>query len=143
MRQVLPHLVWLGHAGDGRDFRRLLDARIQAVVQLADEEPVLHLPRELLYCRFPLVDGPGNEAKRLSLALMTVANLVQKRVPTLVCCGAGLSRSPAITAAPISLVYREPADECLKKVAKYPPADVLPGFWNEVKSVLKPNRIST
>jgi hypothetical protein len=74
---------------------------------------------------------------------MTVANLVQKRVPTLVCCGAGLSRSPAITAAPISLVYREPADECLKKVAKYHPADVLPGFWNEVKSVLKPNRIST
>src|SRR5207247_693921 len=98
MRQVLPHSLWLGHAGDGRDFRLILDTGIQAVVQLAAEEPALQLPRELIYCRFPLVDGPGNDAKLLYLATATVASLLERSLPVLVCCGAGMSRSPAIAA---------------------------------------------
>lgn len=81
MRQIHPHALWLGHAGDGRDFRLLLDTGIQAVVQLAAEEPPLQLPRELTYCRFPLVDGPDNERKLLSLAVTTVANFVEENVP--------------------------------------------------------------
>ena len=31
MNQVIPYKLWVGHAGDGRDFRRLLDAGIEAV----------------------------------------------------------------------------------------------------------------
>ena len=93
MRQILPHRLWLGHAGDGRDFQRVLDTGIQAMVQLAAEEPVLVSPRDLVYCRFPLVDGPGNDMKLLQLAISTIANLLEKKVPTLVFCGAGLSRS--------------------------------------------------
>ena len=137
MRQISAHPLWLGHAGDGRDYRRILDTGIQAVVQLAAEEPVLELPRDLVYCRFPLVDGPGNDWKLLQLAITTVANLLEKKVPTLVVCGAGLSRSPVIAAAAIALVFQQSADECLKQVAEHFPADVAPALWDEVKKVVE------
>ena len=137
MRQLSPHLLWLGNAGDERDCQRILETGIQAVVQLAAEEPVLELPRDLVYCRFPLVDGPGNDWKLLQLAVTTVANLLEKKVLTLVVCGAGLSRSPAIAAAAISLVFQQPADECLKQVAEHFPADVAPALWEEVKKVVE------
>jgi protein-tyrosine phosphatase len=137
MRQILPHPLWLGHAGDGRDFRLILDTGIQAVVQLAAEEPVLELPRDLIYCRFPLVDGPGNDWKALQLAVTTVANLLEKETPTLVVCGAGLSRSPAIAAAALALAFGKSPDECLKQVAEHFPADVAPAMWEEIKKVMK------
>lgn len=58
MRQILPHTLWLGHAADAQDFKRMFDLDINALVQLAVEEAPLQPPRELIYCRFPLVDGP-------------------------------------------------------------------------------------
>jgi hypothetical protein len=136
MRQILPHPLWLGHAGDGRDYRRLLDAGIGAVVQLALEEPPLQPPHELICCRFPLLDGPGNDPDLLALAAATVARLLRRGVPTLVCCGGGMSRSPAVAAAALALALRQDPDECLKRVAEHHPADVLPGLWEEVKDVL-------
>src|SRR5450631_1790454 len=137
MRQISAHLLWLGNAGDEQDCQRILDTGIQAVVQLAAEESVLDLPRDLVYCRFPLVDGLGNDLNVLQLAITTVANLLEKKVPTLVVCGAGLSRSPAIAAAAIALVFQQPADECLKEVAEHFPADVAPALWDEVKMLWK------
>ena len=137
MRQIAAYPLWLGNASDEQDRQRILDTGIQAVVQLAAEEPVLDLPRDLIYCHFPLVDGCGNERKRLQLAITTVANLLEKKVPTLVVCGAGLSRSPVIAAAAIALVFQQPADECLKEVAEHFPADVAPALWDEVKKVVE------
>jgi protein-tyrosine phosphatase len=104
MRQILPHSLWLGHAKDAHDFKPILDLGINALVQLAVEEPAVQLPRELIYCRFPLVDGPGNDTRLLSLAITTLANLIEKRESVLVCCGAGLSRSPAIASAALSMI---------------------------------------
>jgi protein-tyrosine phosphatase len=140
MRQIMPHALWLGHAGDGRDFPRICAAGIQAVVQLAAEESPLELPRDLLYCRFPLLDGPGNDVKLLSLAATTIANLLEKKIPTLVCCGGGMSRSPALAAAALAMVYQEDADQCLKQIAEHHPADVLPGLWSEVKALVEGQR---
>jgi hypothetical protein len=136
MRQIVPHALWVGHAGDGDDFRPIFNAGIQAIVQVAADEPCLQAPRDLIYARFPLIDGAGNDRKHLYLATMTVANLLEKRVPTLVCCGAGMSRSPAIAAAALSLVYQEDPDDCLKQIAVHQPHDVTPGFWTDVKSFL-------
>jgi hypothetical protein len=140
MRQIQPHLLWLGHADDGRDYQCVLDSGIGAIVQIALEEPALQPPREILYFRIPLVDGPGNDLKHLYLAVTSVANLLEKRVPTLVCCSGGLSRSPAIAAAALSMVYQENLDDCLKQVAEHHPADVTPGFWNDVKGLLESDR---
>ena len=136
MQQILPHVLWLGHAGDGHDFRPVLDAGIEAVVQLAAEELPLQPPRDLIFCRFPLVDGPENDRRLLYLAITTLANLLEKRVPTFVCCGGGLSRSPAIAAAAPSIVYQEEPDSCLKRIAEHRPHDVVPGLWNDVKAAL-------
>jgi hypothetical protein len=137
MRQIPPHLLWLGHAGDGRDNRQILDAGIQAVVQLAAEEPTLPLPRDLVYCRFPLVDGPGNDDKILQLATRALANFLEKRIPTLVVCGGGLSRSPAMAAAAFTLAFGGAPDEWLKKVTKHFPADVAPGLWDEIRRMVQ------
>ncbi len=109
-------------------------------MQLAYEEPPLALPRELMYCRFPLVDGSDNSPKPLVLAILTVVNLLEKHVPTLVCCSGGLSRAPAVIAAALSEVYQEKPDDCLKQIAEHQPHDVTPGFWDQVKSVLASDR---
>src|SRR5262249_46886862 len=117
MKQVHPHALWLGHAGDGTDYRAILDAGIRAVVQVAAERPPLQPPRDLVYCRSPLVDGPGNDTKLLLLAVTTVANLLDRRFPPLVCCGGGLSRSPAVAAAALAMVFQETPEDSLRQVA--------------------------
>ena len=136
MREVLSQLLWVGHAGDGRDFRELFALGIRAVVQLALEEPPLHLPREFILFRFPLLDGAGNDPAVLGLAMNSVAGLIRLRIPTLVCCGAGMSRSPVIAAAALSAVSGDGFDECLERVTSRGPADVSPALWADVRNVL-------
>ena len=53
MRKIVGHDLWLGNAGDLRDPRPLLAAGVEAIVELADNEPFAPLPRELVRCRFP------------------------------------------------------------------------------------------
>jgi len=136
LNQILPYPLWLGHAGESRDFKKVFDLGVKAIVQLAAEEPSMQTPRELVFCRFPLLDGPGNRAELLFLAVSTVATLVKMRVPTLVTCGAGISRSPAIAAAALSMVHHEPPETYLEKVLEHHPGDVSPGFWQEIISLL-------
>jgi len=136
MRQIFPHFLWIGHAADGRDYRGQLRLGIRAVLQVAAEEPALQPPRGLLYCRFPLLDSPGNDARLLDMAITTLASFLERRLPTLVVCGVGMSRGPAIAAAALARMYAETADDCLKRVAEHHPADVAPGLWEEVTSLL-------
>jgi len=140
MRQIMPHPLWLSHHVGPNDYRSMFELGISALVQLAAEEAALQPPRELIYCRFPLIDGPENEPKHLYLAITTVANLIEKNVPTLVCCGAGMSRSPAIVAAALSMIFQESPDDCLKQVAEHHPADVAPGLWLQIKQFLDAER---
>src|SRR5262245_22926146 len=135
MKHVSDLPLWLGHAGDGRDNRQLLATGIRAVVQLAFEEPPLSPPRELLCLRIPLVDGEGNEPAILELAIRTVASLLRARLPTLVCCGGGMSRSPAVVAAALALVGDGDATACLQKIELSDPMDVSPAFWREVNAI--------
>jgi protein-tyrosine phosphatase len=136
MKQVRPHPIWLGHAGDGEAFRRLFDLGVEAVVQLAAEEPPLPLPRDLILCHFPLIDGIGNRPALLSLAVETTAALIRARTPTLICCGAGMSRSPAVAAAALTLAYGGAPEDWLKAVVEHHPSDVSPGLWDEVRRML-------
>jgi protein-tyrosine phosphatase len=140
MKQILPHLLWLGHAGDGRDFRALFDADIKAVIEVSAEEPPCQPPRELIYCRFPLLDGVGNDTALLSLTITVVADLLRNRVPTLVSCSSGLSRSPAVAAAALALLRQDSPEECLKAVLQHHAADVSPGLWSEIVSYVETTR---
>lgn len=136
MRQIVPYPVWIGHAADGRDFARLHEAGIRALVQLAVEEPALAPPRELLYVRVPLADGAGNRADSLALAVRTVAELLARGVPTLVCCGAGMSRSPCIVAGALAMIGGQPPEACLGLVAGRGPCDVSLSLWREVSGLV-------
>ena len=64
MRPVAGHAIWIGHAGDLRDARAALAAGVEAVVELADSEPLATLPRELVRLRFPLSDGGDIDTAR-------------------------------------------------------------------------------
>ena len=136
MRRVEPYRLWVGHAGDSRSFRTLFEVGIRAVVQLAVEEPPLAPPRELTLVRVPVADGGGNDQNLLRLAITALATLIRSEVPTLVCCSAGMSRSPAIIAAALSSVESASPEDCLRRVACGAPADVSPALWEEIKAVL-------
>jgi protein-tyrosine phosphatase len=136
MRRIPESSLWLGHAGEARDRNGLLTAGIIAVVDLAIEEPQARLIRELIYCRFPLVDGSGNPPWLLRAAVETVAAMLRSGAPTLVGCSMGLSRSPCIAGAAIALVRGWPADEGLATVLGSEPADISPGLWTDVRRVL-------
>ncbi len=136
MRRVPGSLLWIGHAGDGRDAQRLLAEGIEAVVQLAAEEPPLTLPRELVVCRIPLLDGADNDRERLQFAVRTVGWLLAGEVPTLVCCSAGLSRSPAVVAAALARLRSCDPERCLGELAAEGPLDVSPALWMQLQGVL-------
>jgi protein-tyrosine phosphatase len=135
MNQIANYPLWIGHAGDGCDYQRLLGLGIRAVVQLAVEEPPLRPPRELLYLRFPLNDGVENPTDLLTLAVSSLASLIALSVPTLACCGAGMSRSPAVAAFALSLFMGEPPEEVLKRIVSGRPGDVSPGLWSELSRI--------
>ena len=132
MREILPRQLWLGHAGDGRDPERLLAAGIVAVVNLAAEEPSPGLPRSMIYCRFPIVDGGQNVQGVLDVAIRTLVSLLKRRIPTLVYCSAGMSRSPAVAAAALSIAHGGRPDERLRQIVSGQPHDVSPQLWDAV-----------
>jgi hypothetical protein len=48
-----------------------------------------------------------------------------------------MSRSPSITAAVLAVVRQRSADEVLKDILEHSPADVSPGLWEAVKTVVQ------
>lgn len=137
MRQIDDHSLWLGHAGDLRNTAELFATGIIAVVDLASNEPPALLPREIVYCRFPLVDGGGNPAWLLRRAVETVAALAEANVATLVCCSAGMSRSPAILSAALARVVRISPAEMLARVNAEQASDVSPALWAEILAAIE------
>ena len=131
MRQIHSHALWLGHVGDVRDWRAVFDAGIQAIIDLAGNEAPAIPPRDLIYQRFPLLDGAGNPDWLLKLACYTVADLLCAGVPTLVYCSAGMSRSPTVAAAAIAITIttNRPLDEALTLVRQAGDLDVSPALW--------------
>jgi len=136
MRAITPGLLWIGNALEARDVRAVLSLGVKAVVDLAANELPIQYPRDIAYCRFPLIDGKGNDQALLRLAVFTTAELVRSRVPTLVACSAGMSRSPAIVAAAIAMVEKADADDVLLRIASAGPHDIAPALWSEIKQLL-------
>ncbi len=137
MRELIPERLWIGNAGEACDPRRVLDAGVAALVNLAAEELPPKLPRDILYCHFPLVDGPGNLPATLKISVEILVSLLREDVPTLVYCGAGMSRSVAIAAAAMARWRGNALEETLKAVSDAIPHDVSPAFWRELKSTLE------
>jgi protein-tyrosine phosphatase len=140
MRPVPGHSLWLGHVGDTWDLRPALDAGIVALVDLALNEPTPRLPREMLYCRFPLVDGTDNPPWLLRAAVECLTSLLRDGVPTLVYCSVGLSRTPAVAAAALARLHGREPGACLNELTEGTPHDVAPGLWRDLVALFPRGR---
>ena len=135
MRRIDGHPLWIGTARDARDMKEVLDTGIEAVVDLAMLCEPVKPPRELVYLRFPLVDGGGNPPWLICAAALGVEDLARLKVPTLVVCDGGMSRSVAIAAAAMYWAY-DGVEKALRQITQGGPADVHPVLWADVKRYL-------
>ena len=120
---------------DGRDLKAIYEKQIRAVVDLAINEPPAQLGREIIYCRFPLNDGGGNNDGLIAIVVRTIAAMVQNKTRTIVACSAGMSRAPTIAAASVALMTGRDPDECLADIITNAPNDVSPILWAQIKRV--------
>src|SRR5262249_31857073 len=112
-----------------------LDLGIEAVVELAAEEAPVVTPRELVYCRFPLIDGGGNRPELLGLAGRTVAGVLAAGGAAPVCCGARPGPAAGGAAGAPAGRHGEPPESCLLRVTAHHPADVAPRLWADLLEV--------
>ncbi|MHB8899994.1 MAG: dual specificity protein phosphatase family protein [Thermoguttaceae bacterium] len=137
MRRVVSDRLWIGNALDARNITGVLELGIAAIIDLAIEEPPIQFPRDVIYCRFPLLDGSGNEPAILRAAIEATATFIASRIPTLVACGAGMSRSPAVVAAAIAIAEGTVLSDVLSKLTAGYPHDVSPGLLAEISNLLR------
>ncbi|WP_149495300.1 protein-tyrosine phosphatase family protein [Roseiconus lacunae] len=135
MHEIHPDLLWIGHAFDIREPRSLFDAEIAAVVDVAFEEPPAALPRQLVYCRFPLNDGGGNNPAVLLQSIQTLVDLLNADVRTIVACSAGMSRSPTVAAFALAAYLSQQPDEVLTRIASIKTLEIKPALWKEVEQI--------
>jgi len=134
MHEAIPNQLWLGNSADARDIKAVLEQRVIAVIDLAMEEPPVSFPRDIVYCRIPLVDGEGNRREIIRAAVDLTASFIEAGVPTLVACGAGMSRSPIIVAAALAKIDASTLEEALEKITAGVAHDVSTSLWAEVKA---------
>ncbi len=132
MQHVVPGLLWTGNSRDARDPRQITGKGIEAVVDVSCEEEPAVLPRSITYCRIPLRDGQGNDEWHLQLALQVVSSLVTAKVPTLVACSAGMSRSPCVAVGGLAIARQSVPDDELTALAESRSLGVSPALWHEV-----------
>jgi hypothetical protein len=136
LRKVPGYFLWIGHAGDLADPRPILDAGIEAVVELADSEPFATLPRSLIRCRFPVSDDGENRPEWLRSAIFAIAELVRLEIPTLVACSAGMSRSVLLASAAIASASAEPFADVLRQLTTDGPVDLSPALADQVHQIV-------
>lgn len=137
MREILPRKLWLGNSADARNIERIFALGILAVVDLAYEELPVSLPRSMVHCRFPLLDGQQASRQILSTAIDAVVALLKEEIPTLVYCNAGMSRSPAIVAAALTLILGGSPEERLLEILTGYPHDISPKLWKDIQEACK------
>ena len=143
MQAIHKDLLWLGNALDIREPKRLFELEICAVVDLAYEEPPAVLPRSLIYCRFPLNDGGGNERSLLTLAVQTVVDLLAAETRTAIACSAGMSRSPSIATLALAAHLSEQPEDIVARIATLRTLEINPMLWSDVRAVFTAVRRNT
>ncbi|MCA9214577.1 MAG: dual specificity protein phosphatase family protein [Planctomycetales bacterium] len=135
MTEVLQNSLWLGNAMDIRDSRRLFDLGIEAVVDVAAEEPPAQLPRQMIYCRFPLNDGTGNNPFVLRQTVQTIVDCLVHEKKTVVACSAGMSRSPTVSAFAIGVFMDRNPEEIVAEIAMNRSLEINRLLWSDVATI--------
>jgi len=136
-------MLFIGDAINARDLRQLYDHDIAAVVDLAANEEPAHLGRDHIYCRFPLHDDGSNCPQLIRISIDCVRSLLLSDARTLVACSAGMSRSPVVASAAISLISGVSLDDSLAAIVLSAPHDVSPAFLSSVAPIHAAMLIST
>ena len=137
MRHIPETSLWIGNAGDLRAPHVLYEVEVEIIIDLADNEPIPSLPRDLVYCRIPLSDDAGNPPWRLDLAVRTVVQGLEANRRCLVCCSAGMSRSVAVGAAALAEVDSVSFEAALKRIAEAGPCDVSPALALSIQNQVR------
>ena len=66
--------------------------------------------------------------------------MLSDRIPTLIACSAGLSRSVAIASAAVAVHLKRPFKDTLLEVCQSHPADVAPLLVNQIEDVFNSSR---
>ncbi len=119
-------LLYIGDAISARDLKQIYDREFAAVLDLAANEPPAVLGRDIIYCRFPLSDDDSNDDDIVSAAIECLCSLMDRNYRTLVACSAGMSRSPMIAAAAISVLSGDSLTDSLARITANAPHDVSP-----------------
>ena len=147
IRSTQHNLLFIGDAINSRDLRQLYDLDISAIVDLAANELPAQLGRDHIYCRFPLHDDGSNPPRLICAAIKCLRSLLLNDFRTLVACSAGMSRSPVIAAAALSLLNGDSLGDSLALIVRDAPHDVSPAFLSSVSSaraiVLPPTQTQT
>ena len=134
MREVIPNLLWTGGTQDLRDMAGLLRQGIEAIVDLAINEPPATPPRDMIYCRFPIHDGGENNSAVLRAVITSASALIDAGMPTLIACSAGMSRSLSIAAIVLARHDSISAEDALGRITALGPSDISPALWADIKS---------
>ena len=135
MRKISDLPLWLGHSGDANNIRLVMDTGIQAIIDLAANEKPIPMPREIIVCRFPMLDGAGNPPWLIQHAINCATDLLRNHIATLIYCSAGMSRTPMIAGAAVAKLKSWSLMKGIQFVVGNGPADLSPGLLNEVTSV--------
>lgn len=93
------------------------------------------MPRQLVYCRFPLNDGGGNDPNLLLQTVQTVVDLLAAGTPTIVDCLAGMSRSPTIAAFALVAHLDKTPDDIISPVLSVKSLELKNALWKNVARV--------
>jgi protein-tyrosine phosphatase len=135
MHELCSGLLWIGNAGDILELQSVFDAGIRAIIDVAYEEAVSSVPRQLVYCRFPLNDGGGNDRKVILNALHTATNLLRSGIPTIIACSAGMSRSPTIAAFALASLQSQDPETMIQRIGEIRSLELNPELWSDVRNV--------
>jgi len=136
VREIISSQIWIGNRSDRDNLKQLYNLEIKAIVDLAAEELPATLARDFIYCRIPLTDDGNNSSDEIKLAIETVVNLRKKGIPTLICCSAGMNRSPVIAASALAVEKNIHPKNSLDSFNTGSPMDISASLWEQAKQVV-------
>lgn len=137
MISIWNQQLWIGNAFDARNTSNLHEHEINTVVDLALEEAPVQPPREVIYLRFPIHDGVGNDTELLRTIVQTLVKLLSSgSARVLVSCSAGLSRSPIVSAAAIASLKNISLRDSLQDIQSNLRTDISPALYADVATIV-------
>ena len=136
IRNTSRERLYIGDAINARDLRQLYDRNIAAVIDLAANEPPAQLGRDIVYARFPLHDDGSNSPQLIRATIDCLRSLLLNEYRTLVACSAGMSRSPVVASAAVSLMTGVSLNDSLADIVRDSPHDNSPTFLDSVATTL-------